>query len=363
MRHGSVIHCCAYDLFLQLFPKVSMQIQSTTFSHQNICLAVALVCCGPIAPAAFAQVNPVQMVDAFEKANTKFDGYRRSGAKGVCATGEFVGSAAARGLSTATVFSGQPIPVIARFSVGGANPKAPDNGRSQRNLALQFDLPGGERWQLGNISAPIFGANTPEQMLGRIESLALDAETKKSNPDKVKAFADANPDVLLQGRYFASQPVPASYASVNYWGVTAFSFTNAQDKKQLGKWIFEPVGGSRSLTDDEAKAKGADFLFDELRQRVKEETVAFDFNLQLAEAGDKTDSATVPLPEERKKVSLGRLTIKAVSADATGPCVGITFNPVVLPKGIEASNDPMIAARAAPYAVSLGRRLSEGAKQ
>lgn len=145
--------------------------------------------------------------------------------------------------------------------------------------------------------------------------------------------------MLLQGRYFASQPVPASYASVNYWGVTAISFNNAKAKKQLGKWIFKPVGGTQSLTEEEAKTKGADFSFDDLRQRVKAETVAFDFNLQLAEAGDKTDSATVPLPEGRKKVSLGRLTIKAVSADATGPCVAITFNPVVLPKDIEASND------------------------
>ena len=140
--------------------------------------------------------------------------------------------------------------------------------------------------------------------------------------------------MLLQGRYFASQPVPASYASVNYWGVAAISFNNAKAKKQLRKWIFEPVGGTQSLTDDEAKTKGADFFFDDLRRCVKAETVAFDFNPQLAETGDKTDSATVPLPEGRKKVLLGRLTIKAVSADATGRCVAITFNPVVLPKGI-----------------------------
>ena len=36
---------------------------------------------------------------------------------------------------------------------------------------------------------------------------------------------------------------------------------------------------------------------------------------------------------------------------------------MALPKGVEASADPMLAARAAPYAVSLGRRLAEGARQ
>ena len=303
------------------------------------------------------------MVNAFETAGGKFEGFRRSGAKGVCAAGEFVGSAQGRALSVASAFSGKPVPVTVRFSMGGGNPKAPDNARSQRNMAVEFDLPNGERWQMGNISAPIFGAATPQQMLGRLESLAPDAETKKPNPDKVKAFADANPEVLMQGKYFAGQPVPASFAKVNYWGVHAFGFVDSAGKKQFGKWVFEPVGGTQSLTDEEAKAKGSDFLIEDIRQRVKAGELAFDFNLQLAQTGDKIDSAVTPLPDDRKKVTLGRLVIKTVSVDSTGPCVTVNYNPMVLPKGIEPSADPMLAARAAPYAVSLGRRLVEGAKQ
>lgn len=168
--------------------------------------------------------------------------------------------------------------------------------------------------------------------------------------------------MLQQGRYFASQPVPASYAKLNYWGVTAFGFVDAAGRTQFGKWIFEPVGGTQGLSDDEAKAKGTDFLFDDLRQRVKAGTVAFDFNLQLAEPGDRIDSSAVPLPEGRKKVTLGRLTIKSVSPDATGPCVAVTFQPTVLPKGVVPSADPMIAALVAPYGVSLSRRVTEGAR-
>lgn len=312
---------------------------------------------------AHAQVDPNRMVDTFERVGGKFEGFRRSGAKGVCAAGEFVGSAQGREVSVSSAFSGKPVPVIARFSIGGGNPKAPDNTRGQRNLALQFELPGGETWQMGNISAPIFGAATPEQFLGRLESLIPDPQTRRPDADKVKAFADANPEVLLQGRYFAGQPVPASYAKVNYWGVHGFGFVDAGGRRQFGKWIFEPVGGTQSLSDEETKAKGADFLFDELRQRVAAGGVAFDFQLQLAEPGDRIDSAVTPLPDGRRKVNLGRLSIRSVSPDASGPCLAITFNPMVLPKGIEPSADPMLAARAAPYAVSLGRRLGEGARQ
>jgi catalase len=312
---------------------------------------------------ASAQVDPNHFLDQFEATFGKYEGFRRSGAKGVCALGEFVGSGEARALSVASAFSGKPVPVVARFSVGGANPKAPDNTRGQRNMALQFNLPDNERWQLGNISAPVFGAATPEQFFGRLQSLQPDPATRAADPAKVKAFADANPEVLLQGRYFASQPVPASFGSINYWGVHAFAFVNAKGERQFGKWVFEPVGGTQGLSDDEAKAKGANFLFDDLRQRVAAGNVAFDFQLQLAQTGDRIDSAVVPLPEDRRKVNLGRLSIRSVAPDATGDCVAITYNPTVLPKGVEPSADSLLAARAAPYAVGLARRIVEGVKQ
>ena len=143
----------------------------------------------------------------------------------------------------------------------------------------------------------------------------------------------------------------------------AFAFVNAKGDKQFGKWVFEPVAGVQGLSDDEAKAKGPNFLVDDLRQRVKEGKVAFNFNLELAEPGDRLDSATVPLPEGRKKVTLGTLKVTSVAEDAAGPCLNITFNPTTLPKGVEPSNDPMLAGRAAPYGISLGRRLTEGSKQ
>ena len=96
---------------------------------------------------------------------------------------------------------------------------------------------------------------------------------------------------------------------------------------------------------------------------MKDGKVAFNFNLVLAEPADKIDSATVPLPEGRKKVNLGLLKVTAVAEDGGGGCLTTTYNPMVLPKGVEGSADPMIAARTAPYAVGLGRRLTEGAKQ
>lgn len=337
-----------------------MKASEYSFAYLFVLLtSVALTITDPV----HANPDPSKMVDQFEATSGKFDGFRRSGAKGICAMGEFIGSAAGRQISSASAFSGSSIPVIVRFSVGGANPKAGDNTKTQRNLALQFNLPNNEVWQMGNISAPVFGSSTPEQLFGRLQSLQPDPQTKVVDQAKVKAFVDANPEVLLQGKYYASQPVPASYVSTNYWGVHGFGFSNDKKEKVWGKWIFEPVGGVQTLTDEDAKTKGPNFLFDELRQRVTSGNAAFNFNLELAEPGDILTKATIPLPEGRKKLTLGVLKIVSVSTDGGGACLNVTFDPNRMPPGVEGAADPMLPARTAPYAISLGRRLSEGAKQ
>ena len=166
----------------------------TPFRLAGSLAAVALPASLPVA-AQQAPVSPVAIVDAFEAVSGKHAGFRRSGAKGVCASGEFVGSAEARSMSTAAVFSGEPVPAIARFSVGGGTPKASDKGKSSRGLALQLDLPGGERWQMANVSAPVFSASSPQMLAGLLESRRPDPATGKPDASRMKAFDEANPDV------------------------------------------------------------------------------------------------------------------------------------------------------------------------
>ena len=104
-----------------------MKVSKYLFTYLVFLLSsVALTITDPV----HANPDPSKMVDQFEATSGKFDGFRRSGAKGICAMGEFVGSAAGRHISNSPAFSGGPIPVIVRFSVGGANPKAGDNTKT-----------------------------------------------------------------------------------------------------------------------------------------------------------------------------------------------------------------------------------------
>jgi catalase len=304
---------------------------------------------------------PEQQVNALEGLAGKQAGFRRAQAKGLCASGYFEGSAAARALSSASVFSGDKVPVMARFSVGGGNPKSSDKARSVRGLSLQFSPANGESWFTANISAPVYFVKTAEDFVGFVQVRSNDPATGKPDADKLKAWNDAHPEALAQGAYLAKAPVPASFATVNYWGVNAFELTSAQGASQFVRWQFVPEAGVLGLSDEQLKDGPTEFLADELRARVAKAPVAFGFQLQLADKGDNLLDATQAWPDTRRQVSAGRLVIDKVEAMAGGACDRITFNPLVTPKGITPSADPVLQARAAAYGVSLGRRLGEAA--
>lgn len=332
---------------------------------KKLMLAAAAASLGALALpiTAHAQATPAEaQVNALEGLFGKQSSFRRSQAKGLCASGHFIGNAAGRGRSSAAVFSGNKIPVVARFSVGGGNPKASDKSRSVRGLALQFSLPDGSQWLSANISAPMYFVSKPEQFAPFLQVRTADPVTGKPDPEKLKAFNEANPETTLQGAYLAKTPVPASYGTANYWSTNAFEFINARGASQFVRWQFAPEGGTLGLTDDQLKTLPDDFLADDLRNRVAATPVVFNFNLQLAEKEDQLTDPTRVWPDSRKVVAAGKLVIDKVESAAGGACDKITFNPLVLPKGMNASADPVLLARPAPYALSLGRRLTEASR-
>jgi len=306
----------------------------------------------PAAPAA-AFVSPVVLVDALNGVFGKHM-VRSSHAKGFCMAGRFEAAPAAAAITSARMFqAGQRTPLIGRFSVGGGNPKAPDNAKSVRGIAVRAG-DGADRLEWIFLSAPHFFAQTPAQFAGFVQVRAPDPATGKMNAEAIAAFSKANPATTRQAVYLASQPVPASYATVLYWSTSAFIATNAAGKPQALRWRFEPAAGRVGLTDDEAKAKGTDFLRAELTERLAKGAVAFNVIAPLAQPQDQLLDPTDPWPADRAEVNMGRLVIDRNSDQA---CDREPFIPTVLPAGMASSADPTLAARAAAYAVSLGRRV------
>lgn len=282
---------------------------------------------------------------------------RPSGAKGQCFTGSFTPTAEAKGLSKSAVFA-RPSPVLARFSVGGGNPKVMDANKAvNRGFSFRIDPGGDGQTEFVMVNAPINFVKSPEQMLGFLKA-RLPGADGKPDAEKIKAFTDANPETTGQGRFLAGRPVVGSWVGVNYWAIHPYTLTSASGAKQLVKFKMVPVGGEIGLTDEEAKAKPADFLLDELKGRLAARRPAgFDMVAILGRAGDEATNATQLWEGEdtRPTVRLGTLTITALEKNES--CDGAIFDPTALADGLAGPDDPLFRERQPAYAISISERL------
>ena len=55
----------------------------------------------------------------------------------------------------------------------------------------------------------------------------------------------------------------------------------------------------------------------------------------------------------------GTVTIARAMSEETGACNDVNYDPLVLPEGISASDDPLLAARSSVYARSFTLRSAE----
>jgi len=323
---------------------------------QSRYLAFATALAATCAMAGSAAAQTPEIVETMRTLSGKQKA-RPSGAKGQCFTGSFAPTAEAKGLSKSAVFA-KTSRVVARFSVGGGNPKVMDANKAvNRGFSFRIDPGGAGQTEFVMVNAPINFVKSPEQMLEFLK-VRLPGADGKPQADKIKAFTDANPETTGQGRYLAGKPVVGSWVGVNYWGIHPYTVTNAAGAKQIIKFKMVPVGGEVGLTDDEAKAKPADFLLDELKGRLDTKRPAgFDMVAIMGKAGDEKTNVTQMWEGEdaRPTIKLGTLTIAALEKNET--CDNAIFDPTTLADGLAGPDDELFLQRQPAYAISIGERL------
>lgn len=282
------------------------------YQMQKWVFAGVLVFGAPPGMAAEAEATPDQVVSAIEDVFGITPGERRNHTKGTCAAGEFVGvpKAAAR-YSRSALFSGRPVPVVARFSLAGGNPKAPDVAKSPRGMALEFTLPNRGSQHMTMLNTPIFGAAQPRTFLDLMVALKPDPATGKPDPEKIKAFKTTHPDNLAQADFLANNNPPVSYANSAYFGIHTFKFVNRANETTLVRWRFVPQDGEKRLSDAELKSMPPNFLEQALIERTKQAPVRWDMVIALGQPGDPADDPTLAWPANRKEVKVGTLTISS----------------------------------------------------
>lgn len=311
------------------------------------------------APPAGPVVTAPQMIDAFEGTFGVHQGQRRNHPKGLCAAGEFVGTSAAAALSRSALFSGKPVPVIARFSLGGGSPDVPDAAPAPRGMALEFHLPGNSLQHITMIDAPIFGASSPASFRDALIAAKPDPATGKPDPAKLKAYAETHPDAMSLAQFSKDHAPSANYYQATYFSIHTFKFLDGKGAEHPVKWRFVPRDGTKELTAAEIKAAPHDFLEKNLIARAQKGPVLWDMIVYVGEPGDSEDNPTLAWPETRKHFTAGTLSIKSAAPQQKGvACEPINFDPLVMADGILPTNDPILLFRSPAYAISFVKRSS-----
>lgn len=300
-----------------------------------------------------------RVIGAMEASGPAHPGFRRNHAKGVCVSGTFRGTAQGQALSPAKAFSGTPLPVLGRFSIGGPNPHGADNSARVRSMALQLGGPGEPQWRMAMNSFPFFAVATPQAFHAQTLAKRPDPATGKPDPAAMEAFLATHPRARAFQQWTKTAPWSDSWANTQYNSVNAFRFIDADGTARFVRWSMRPRTPFHALDAAERERADADFLAADLQARLARGPLHWDMVVTLAAAGDPVDDPSRPWPDTREQVVAGTLTLVHAEPQATGDCRDVNFDPLILPPGIAASDDPILAARSAVYSQSFNRRQRE----
>jgi catalase len=282
-------------------------------------------------------------------------GFRPAHARGVMLTGAFTPSPAALSLTRAPHIIRDSTPVTARFSNSSGLPQIPDNdpNANPRGLAIRFHLAEHVHTDIISHSTDGFPTRTGQEFLEFLRAVAS-SDPSQPSPSPIEAFLASHPKALAFVQ--TPKPSPSSFARESYFGVTALRFTNKDGVSRYGRYRIKPDAGTEHLDDATAKTQGANYLFDELTERIARGPISFQILVQVANDTDIVDDATVHWPEERPLINLGRIVLTAPVAENAREQKKIIFDPIPRVDGIDPSDDPLLELRAAIYLLSGRRR-------
>jgi catalase len=282
-------------------------------------------------------------------------GFRPAHAKGVMLAGTFTPAAEAASLTRAPHITRDSTPVTVRFSNSTAIPMIPDGdpNANPRGFALRFNLAEHVHTDIVSHSTDGFPTRTGQEFLEFLRAVAT-SDPSKPSPSPIEVFLGSHPKALAFVQ--TPKPCPSSFARETYFGVTAMRFTNQDGVSRFGRYRITPDAGNDHLDDATTKSKDANFLFDELTERIAKSPISFQLLVQIANHDDIVDDATVHWPEDRPLIQLGKIVLANLVPDNAHEQKRIIFDPIPRVDGIEPSDDPLLELRAAAYLLSGRRR-------
>ncbi len=297
-------------------------------------------------------VTPDQAIDAIRGTGGAQPGARALHAKGKLYRGTFTATAQAAQLSRATHLDGSPVPALIRFSNGSGNPAQRDNVPGIRGMAVKFTLPDGSTTDVSTQTARLFASSTPDGFVDLLRAMRPGVTA----PLRLAGYIVTHPGFVGALPILrAANRVPASYATVAYYGLHAFRWVAADGSARFVRYHLVPDAGEEFVPSRVASGLSANFLTDELDQRIASGPVQFSYQVQIAGDGDSTVDPSKPW-RSTETVTVGTLEITGVDTEREHGGDIVVFDPMRVTDGIEPSDDPVLRFRTHAYSASVKLR-------
>jgi catalase len=297
-------------------------------------------------------VSPDDAIEAIRGAGGARPGYRALHAKGTLYRGTFTAMPEAPRLSRAKHLDGSAVPALIRFSNGSGNPAQRDGLPQVRGMAVKFTLPDGSTTDVSTQTARLFTSSTPDGFVDLLRAL----RPGLSAPGRITKYVATHPRVLgALPVLLAANKIPASYATVEYHGLHAYRWVDADGGARFVRYHLSPAAAEQFLSLRAALAKGPDFLTDELNTRLATGTARFYFRVQIAGPSDSTVDPSAPW-HSSDVVTVGTLDIAGLDTERERGDDIVVFDPMRVTDGIEPSDDPLLRFRTHAYSASVKLR-------
>lgn len=294
-------------------------------------------------------LDPREAIDRIIRAYGSPGGHRALHAHGSYYTGTFTGSAEARRLCRAAAFSGEPVPVLVRWSNAAGHPRRPDKAPDIRGMAVKVQAPGGDL-DLVTQTQPRFPVRTPEAFVSLTEA----SQHRLTLPLWLLRHPSALPALREAVRTKAAGS-PFSYAELAFYAIHAYGWLDADGARTWVRYQLVPLAAREDrptgVFDGERR------LSDEMAARLAVEPVRYDLIVKRAGRGDEPHDP-MSVWGRIDAITAGRLEITAPVEDPERGGAPVVFDPTRVTDGIELSDDPILRYRASAYSESVARRTA-----
>lgn len=286
-------------------------------------------------------IDPAVAIDRLRTAFGGPERHRTLHAKGRFYGGTFTATPEATALGRAGHLTGDPVPVVVRWSNAGGDASVPDKVPDIRGMAVKFRLPDGTETDLLGQTSRRFPTDSPEEFVAMTEA--------SRRPLTFPLFMLTHPKMapaLLDGLRSKAVSSPRSFTEPTYYPIHAYGWRDADDRLSWVRYVFSAQPSRPAGTFE-----GPDRLFEEMAARLADGPVRFDVRLLVAGPGDDPHSA-VSVWKGAREVLGGTIEVTEELPDQDP----LVFDPTRVVDGIELSDDPILRYRPAAYSESISRR-------